>query len=76
MDPANELHNPCLGYHDPQKRLNCAQCKPGLARILAMWTETDGARDTKMVICGSVRTPERDEQGVYTYLDPESYTDE
>ena len=59
--------NPCLGYHDTTHNL-CALCKPGTARILTSYKDNG---ETKYATkCGAVRTPNRNSEGSYEYLDP------
>ena len=72
-DPNDEHRWPCLGYHDPDTEHNCAMCKPGLARIFVEY-DHNGVKN-QWVICGSVRTKERDAStGAYSYLDPDTVT--
>ena len=42
MDPNDELDNPCLGYNDADKKTNCAFCKIGMARIFAVYQDSEG----------------------------------
>ncbi len=51
--------NPCLAYYDAPVNNICAMCKAGSARIFIYIPQEDGT-ETKGVICGSVRTPNRD----------------
>ena len=62
--------DPCVAYHDPDKRRNCAICKGNLLRIFAKLTATDS-----VVFCGSVRGSTREAStGAYTYMDPGTAT--
>ena len=78
--PSNSDDNhrsPCLGYHDPDAQHNCAMCKPGLARVLVEFDAIDkdgNPAKNQYVICGSVRTRDRDSTGAYSYLDPDTVT--
>lgn len=51
--------DPCIAYYDDQNFI-CAMCKINSIRIAIVLD--DGS---KFVACGSVRTPERDLDGVY-----------
>ena len=42
-----------------------------MARILASYVD-ENRKVKKYTMCGSVRTPERDAEGVYDYLDPDN----
>ena len=72
LEKANKEEDPCLGFHDPQTKTLCAFCKPGMARILASYTDAD-KKIHKAIVCGSVRTPARDADGNYEYLNPSNY---
>ena len=73
----NDL-DPCVVYEDPGTWLNCRVCKLNSIRILVVVddrTKVGGA--LKAIVCGSVRTPERDPHThAYTFMDPETVSDE
>ena len=63
--------NPCLAYYDEFGE-NCALCKFGSARIFVT-LNIDGD-EVKKVLCGEVRTRDRNAKGAYEYLDPKAVT--
>lgn len=73
MDPDSKEDDPCLGYHETKTMANCAYCKPGMARILTTIISASGKKEN-LVICGSVRSPSRNTNGVYSYLDPDKFS--
>lgn len=58
--------DPCLAYYDDENKL-CAICKLNSIRIAVILD--DGS---KYMVCGSVRTPDRNEYGEYSFLDPDT----
>ena len=68
-----ERDDPCLAYHDTVNKINCALCKPGSIRIVVNLS-IDTSESYKFVFCGSARKPDRNDVGVYEYLDPDALT--
>ena len=73
LDLQYSTNDPCLGYHDPTTKNMCAFCKAGNTRILTEYKDAKGVKHARNY-CGTVRTPNRDSSHVYTYLNPDSYS--
>ena len=69
--------DPCVIYEDPGTNLNCRVCKINSIRILVK-IENKGIRGGyfKAIVCGSVRTPDRDPiTHAYTFMNPDTVDD-
>ena len=64
-----ETVNPCIAYNDSDRKQNCALCAINSIRIMVILNDGN-----KYVVCGSVRSSGRNEDGVYTFLDPDTVT--
>lgn len=72
MTTTYAVDNPCLSWNSDSSTADCALCKIGSIRIAVI--TSDGS---KFIVCGSVRKPDRADDGSWEFLNPtdaETYT--